>query len=123
MVIFSCTSLPMSCDSMMKSFWLASRRYLVLGAVEGDGPGGSRRPPGEPLLAGDAQGSVLNVVAFVGVEAESISLSCFGVSTGPERGCSFFGSCLRGQGGLVAFPMVALLLLWVPGSKCGCCNC
>ena len=33
MVIFFCTSLPKLCDSMMKSIWLASWRYLVLGAV------------------------------------------------------------------------------------------
>ena len=32
-VTFFCTSLLTSCDSMMKSIWLASRRYLALGAV------------------------------------------------------------------------------------------
>ena len=36
--------------------------------VKGGGPGGSRRPPGELLVAGDIQGGGPNVVAFEGVE-------------------------------------------------------
>lgn len=116
----------------------ALQGYRVTVAIKGGDPGGSRRPPSEPLMAGDIQGGGPNVVVFEGVEVGLIRFTVIAVDAGwffwfadgfdvtfTLVSVSWRSSLVLPWSSdpwflMVPFPVVAsTILLLVPGVRCG----